>query len=91
MPVLFVGNKKDLIDRNDPSQEIVDRRAVKEIAHAYAFMDPIECSAKTGECVNKVFETMAAKLWDCRAKKLGHGNGSSAPKVNVTKKGRCSC
>ena len=63
MPVLFAGNKKDLIDKNyDPEQKMVSFRQVQEIANAYGFIKPIECSAKTGENVKKVFMTLATEL-----------------------------
>ena len=57
MPVLFVGNKRDLLDRSDPDQKSVKFRQVQEIANAYGFLKPIECSAKTGDNVKKAFNT----------------------------------
>ena len=62
MPVLFVGNKKDLIDKNDEEQKTVNFRQVQEIANAYGFLKPIECSAKSGDNVKKVFMSLATEL-----------------------------
>ena len=63
MPVLFVGNKKDLIHKSDPDQrKAVNSRQVQEIANAYGFLKPIEASAKTGDNVSKIFQTIASEL-----------------------------
>ena len=62
MPVIFAGNKKDLIDKSALNQKTVNFRQVQEIANAYGFLKPIECSAKTGENVKKIFVTLATEL-----------------------------
>lgn len=69
MPVLFVGNKRDLLDRSDPEQKSVKFRQVQEIANAYGFLKPIECSAKTGDNVKKAFNTLATELVQRRPKR----------------------
>ena len=55
MPVLIVGNKKDLVMKNDDDQKRVNFRHVQEVANAYHFLPPIEVSAKTGQAVEKAF------------------------------------
>lgn len=76
MPVLFVGNKKDLTDINlqsspnlshrpeDMSTNVggVVLRQVQELCNVNGFLRPFECSAKTGECVNRIFYTIASEL-----------------------------
>ena len=62
MPVLFVGNKKDLVDRNDEEQKTVNFRQVQEVANAYGFLPPIEVSAKTGHSVDKAFTRLVKQL-----------------------------
>ena len=82
MPVLFVGNKKDLIDKDSLDQQIVKFRQIHEVANAYGFLRPVECSAKTGEGVKKVFHTIASHLVDSKA--------AAKPKVQPTPK-KCMC
>ena len=62
MPVVFVGNKKDLLERGNPDKGVINHRQVQEIANAYGFLKPIECSAKTGDNVRKVFHTLGSVL-----------------------------
>jgi len=62
MPVLFMGNKRDILDRNNEDQKSVKFRQVQEIANAYGFLKPIECSAKTGDNVKKAFNVLATEL-----------------------------
>lgn len=63
MPVIIVGNKKDLVDRNDPGQaSAVDFRHVQELSNSNGFMRPLECSAKSGLNVKKIFHALAAEL-----------------------------
>ena len=69
MPVLFMGNKRDLLDRNNEDQKSVKFRQVQEIANAYGFLKPIECSAKTGDNVKKAFTVLAAELVQRRPKR----------------------
>ena len=69
MPVLFMGNKRDLLDRNNEDQKSVKFRQVQEIANAYGFLKPIECSAKTGDNVKKAFTLLATELVQRRPKR----------------------
>ena len=69
MPVLFMGNKRDLLDRNNDDQKSVKFRQVQEIANAYGFLKPIECSAKTGDNVKKAFTVLATELVQRRPKR----------------------
>ena len=63
MPVIIVGNKKDLVDRNDPGQaSAVDFRHVQDLSNSNGFMRPLECSAKSGLNVKKIFHALAAEL-----------------------------
>ena len=62
MPVIFVGNKKDSIDKSDPDQMEVNSRVVQKMAKDNSFLKPIQCSAKTGENVHKVFDRLAEEL-----------------------------
>lgn len=62
MPVLFVGNKKDLVDKRDDEQKVVNFRQVQEVANAYGFLPPIEVSAKTGHGVDKAFMRVVKHL-----------------------------
>ena len=71
MPVIFVGNKKDLMQKNATnsmySEEAAKEaatvfRQVQELSHANGFLRPVECSAKTGENVQRIFTTVASEL-----------------------------
>ena len=75
MPVIFVGNKKDLLQKEEQEQydnaygdeskardAAATFRQVREISNAHGFLRPIECSAKTGENVQKVFTIVATEL-----------------------------
>ena len=54
LPFLLVGNKIDLEEKR-----VVKNYDAKEMATKYNFHDFFECSAKTGENVDKIFETIA--------------------------------
>ena len=71
MPIIFVGNKKDLAQKTDfhnpgftdnPKDTAVIFRQVQEISHSNNFLRPVECSAKTGENVQRIFNTIAHEL-----------------------------
>ena len=88
MPVIIVGNKKDLTEGNDrgggtmPFQ--VDFRQVQEVANSNGFMRPLECSAKTGANVKKIFHALATEL----VKRKGY---NKPPSVHSTVKKPCAC
>lgn len=71
MPVIFVGNKKDLVQKPDyqnpgyidhARDSAVVFRQVQEISNSHNFLRPVECSAKTGENVDRIFNTIAHEL-----------------------------
>lgn len=62
IPVLFVGNKRDLVDKRDEEQKVVNFRQVQEVANAYGFLPPVEVSAKTGHGVDKAFMRIVKHL-----------------------------
>jgi small GTP-binding protein len=62
IPVLFVGNKRDLVDKRDEEQKVVNFRQVQEVANAYGFLSPVEVSAKTGHGVDKAFMRIVKHL-----------------------------
>lgn len=80
MPVLFVGNKRDLL-KHDPEQKMIKFREVQEFANAHGFMKPIECSAKTGENVKRVFLSLATEL----------AHRKVNPTLTVVRTGRKKC
>ncbi len=85
MPVVFVGNKKDLVGKGESEhQKAVNFRQVQEIANAYGFLKPIECSAKTSENVSKVFQMVGAHLVE-KAK----ASTAKGTKVNSIQKRKC--
>lgn len=71
MPIIFVGNKKDLVQktsqnpgyRSEEAKECAAIfRQVQEISNANGYLRPVECSAKTGENVQRIFHTIAHEL-----------------------------
>ncbi len=72
MPAIFVGNKKDVVDKleyyhtpgyTDNSKDTTYIfRQVQEISNSHSFLRPVECSAKTGENVQRIFDTIAREL-----------------------------
>lgn len=76
LPIIFAGNKKDLAkdvpDYNDletsqePRQEYATLKQAKNILKdnftSKLYTEAIECSALTGENVDKVFQTVAKRL-----------------------------
>ncbi len=57
VPILLVGGKRDLINQRDNIQE-----DIKEIMDMDIFFNSIECSAKTRENVDTVFETILDEI-----------------------------
>ena len=84
MPVIIVGNKKDLVDRANPSQIMVDFRQIQEVANSNGFMRPLECSAKSGLNVKKIFHALATEL----VKRKGY---QKPPSVRESTKRDCVC
>lgn len=77
MPIMFVGNKKDLVEKNNNpgyrEEEGKDStmvfRQVQEISNANGYLRPLECSAKSGANVQRIFSTIAQEL--VRRKSVG--------------------
>ena len=87
LPVMFVGNKTDLLDSSSQEQSRSRIAHVHELANAHSFMKPMECSAKTGEGVAKIFDVIAKVMY---SRKRNLGSTSDVPTVrNVTKEGGC--
>lgn len=63
VPIYLVGGKLDLADQRQVNTE----KANKEIEN-YNLTDYLECSSKTGENVNLIFETMTENILE----KIGH-------------------
>ena len=82
MPVLFVANKKDLIKKDDVELRRQNFRQAQEVAHSNGFLPPVQCSAKTGEHVTKVFQTVAEHLVKHR--------GGSQPVITPSTQKQCS-
>ncbi len=62
MPVLLVANKKDLICKEDIELRRQHFRQAQEVAHSNGFLPPVQSSAKNGDNVDKVFQTVADHL-----------------------------
>ena len=60
MPILLVGNMKDLWDS---SYEHVSFDTVQEYADTHDLMHPLECSAKTGVNIHRIFHLVASELY----------------------------
>ena len=77
MPIIFVGNKKDLIQKGSqiPGYQAEESAAVfkqvQEISNVNGYLRPLECSAKTGENVQRIFYTIAHELVKRRSIKPG--------------------
>jgi small GTP-binding protein len=58
VPVIYLGNKKDLVEKEHPNKEVIQALAAqKDVTCLYT-------SAKTGDNVEKVFEILARKIMD---------------------------
>lgn len=53
IPILLVGGKLDL-----ENERAVSNKDVKQLKKSYKFHDSIECSSKTGENVENLFQTI---------------------------------
>lgn len=64
IPIVIVGNKCDLVDSNDCSQFLVKKRDVNvQLKGKHEkILGPIECSAKSGKNVERIFEDLAKQL-----------------------------
>ena len=81
LPVQFVGNKLDRVDRSfeylmnlepgteDPQAEYVTPAQAKGFTEKEGFLPPLECSAKLGEGVEEVFLKVAKQLAGHKEKK----------------------
>ncbi len=92
MPVLFVGNKRDLVEKddnpgymNEAKDCTVIFRQVQEISNANGYLRPLECSAKSGANVQRIFSTIAHEL----VRRKSTGPNISTPKV-VRSRRMCS-
>ena len=60
IPILLVGNKKDLWDSSD---EHVSFSTVQEYADSYDLIHPLQCSAKTGDNIHRVFHVVTSEVY----------------------------
>lgn len=57
IPILAVGGKKDLAN-----ERAVDLENAKDLVSSFKVYDVIECSAKTGENVNLIFQSITDRM-----------------------------
>ena len=62
IPIQLVGNKCDLVTSN-ASVDNIPLHDVREYTDAYGILPPIECSAKTGHNISKIFHAIASDLY----------------------------
>lgn len=82
MPIIFVGNKRDLVQKKNHNpgyrDEVKDNamvfRQVQEISNVNGYLRPLECSAKTGENVPRIFNTIAHELVKRKSSKPSGGH-----------------
>lgn len=69
IPIQLVGNKCDIAADGDQASslctpnELVPLHLVNEYTEAYGILRPIECSAKTGHNISKIFNVVAGELF----------------------------
>ena len=64
MPIILVGTKLDLVDEYNDNQVIVKPSDVNELKGKYTrLIGPIECSAQSGQGIDKVFNTLGKELF----------------------------
>lgn len=61
--ILFVGTKSDLIERYVDQARIKPEYIKDDFGKQMRYLGPIECSAKTGKNVGKVFQDLAEELY----------------------------
>jgi len=61
VPILIVGGKSDLTEDRGVSGE-----EAKKLKNQFQFFDHLECSAKTGENVDKIFEILIKEILKIR-------------------------
>ena len=81
--IVLIGNKVDLEKKRQ-----VETEKGEKIADEFD-MPFFECSALTGENINKAFETLAKKLVEVKAKTKHHGEQLKQIKVGDKKKSCC--
>ena len=96
VPVILVGNKKDLLkrrhfadwddDQGDEQGQIVRTVDAKIFTNQHQLPPPIECSALSGEKVEEVFKKVATEIIN---KGLTPHHKSSLPKVRKTESSCC--
>ncbi|MHA2131602.1 MAG: Rab family GTPase, partial [Promethearchaeota archaeon] len=57
VPLFMVGGKSDLLNRR-----IITEEEARELAKDYKFSNYFECSAKTGNNVDRVFDALAREI-----------------------------
>ena len=55
-PIILVGNKRDL------KEKVVDLKEAKEFSRKFHLLPPMECSAKSGEKVGRLFTVIAQEI-----------------------------
>ena len=55
-PIILVGNKRDL------KEKAVDLKDAKEFSRKFHLLPPMECSAKSGEKVGRLFTIIAEEI-----------------------------
>jgi small GTP-binding protein len=67
IPIIFIMTKCDLLDEMEGAEDI--RKAAQQVAQNIGAVKYLECSAKTGKNVDRVFETAVQIAWLEKLKK----------------------